>query len=286
MWRDPHELFNANLPVIDRACRRVAAKAGLSPEDAEDLASETRLALLENDCAILRQWEGRASLATFLIIIAQRVLADRRRREHGKWRPSAQAQRMGEAAVTLERLVRRNGRSVDEALPAVRDLDPSMTAESARAIIERLPDRAPPPRLVALDPELEVAATDDAADGRAAAAEARRVSEKTSAVMRRAIEAMPLEDRSILRLRFASGLPISSIARMLRLPQRPLYRRLGAIIAGLRSALRRAGIDARTVDELIGSPLDAMDFGPWKTDQARTADQMEPEAGKPEERWP
>ena len=286
MAPDPHELFNANLSLIDGACRRVAAKASLSREEAEDFASETRLALLEDDCAILRQWEGRASLGTFLVVIAQRVLADLRRRESGKWRPSAEARRMGDAAVMLERMVRRDGRSIDEALPAMRGIDPTVTLDRAQAMLERLPERAPRPRLVTLAPELDVPATGDAADARAVEFDARRVSARAGAAMRAAIATMPVEDRTILRMRFGSGLPIASIARMLRTPQRPLYRRIEAILGRLRAALRRAGIDAAALDELIGSPAGEMDFGLWKNGVAGTAMEMKSEAETAEERSP
>ncbi|MEZ6098520.1 MAG: sigma-70 family RNA polymerase sigma factor [Pirellulaceae bacterium] len=45
----------------------------LSNEDREDLCAEVFLAILENDYAILRNFRGESSLATYLTVIARRV---------------------------------------------------------------------------------------------------------------------------------------------------------------------------------------------------------------------
>ena len=275
---DPRQLFDENLALIDRIAGRVCAKAGLKGADAEDFASDVRVALLDDDCAILREWEQRASLATYLIVIVQRLYADARRQLVGKWRPSAEARRSGEAAVTLERLVHRNGRTLDEALPTARAIDPSLTRDEARALMERLPERVPRPRLVELDPELDVASHIGLADARATESESRRLSERTAAVIRETLRAMPLEDRMIVRFRFGSGMTIADVARMLGAPQRPLYRRIESILEKLRRALRAAAIDPRAIEELIGSPVNAMDFGFWKTTDASPANVMNTKA--------
>jgi RNA polymerase sigma factor (sigma-70 family) len=263
------ELFEENLSLIDGVIRRVCAKAGLSGADADDFRSDAHLALLENDCAILRQWEGRSALTTYLTVIVQRLYADACVRAAGRWHPSAEAKRLGDAAVALEHAVRRQGRSIDEALPAARAIDPSLTLERARQILDRLPERAPRPRLVELDPEAEIPTARDAADARTIAGDAERLAQRTSRIVRQTIEAMPLEDRMIVRLRYGSGMSLADVARMLRLPQRPLYRRIESIVGRLRSALRGAGIKAGDVEELIGSPRNGMDFGLRKTEGAR-----------------
>jgi RNA polymerase sigma factor (sigma-70 family) len=262
---DPKALLEANLDVVDRVVARVCARGNVIGADAEDFASEVRVALLADDGAILREWQGRASLATYLTVVVQRLLADARIRMYGKWHPSAEARRMGETAMTLERLVRRDGRTLDEALPHLN----GVTRDEAAAMLERLPDRAPRARLVALDPDVDVHARRDAADERALASDARRLSERTNAVVRETMAAMTLEDRMILRFRFGSDMSVADISRMLRLPQRPLYRRIESLLATLRAALVRERIDARSVEELIGSPTQIMNFDLGKTADAR-----------------
>lgn len=57
----------------------------LSQPDVEDLCSEVFLTLLKNDFAVLRHFKGRSSLATYLTIVARRIvvksIAQRRKSE-------------------------------------------------------------------------------------------------------------------------------------------------------------------------------------------------------------
>jgi hypothetical protein len=45
---------------------------------------------------------------------------------------------------------------------------------------------------------------------------------------------------------------IADISGLLRLPQRPLYRRLESLLKRFRAAFAAAGVEARDVAELIG----------------------------------
>jgi RNA polymerase sigma-70 factor (ECF subfamily) len=51
-------------------CRSI----NLSAADREDLASEVFLAVVDNDMAVLRHFRGKSSLATYLTVIARRVV--------------------------------------------------------------------------------------------------------------------------------------------------------------------------------------------------------------------
>ncbi|HXH38717.1 MAG TPA: sigma-70 family RNA polymerase sigma factor [Thermoanaerobaculia bacterium] len=253
------ELFRSNLALIDRVIRRVCARGRLYGADAEDFASEIRLALMANEYAILRSWEERSSLATFLTIAIQRLFINSRVRESGKWHPSSEALRMGAAAVELERIVRREGRSLEEALPIVQAIDASLTRDQVAAMAGRLPERAPRARAADVDPDM--LAGGESADRRAVESEARRVSDLASDVVRRTMASMPLQDRMILRSRFGKGMTVADVARMMQIEQRPLYRRIEASLGTLRKALTEAGADAATIAELIGSPFQSMNFG-------------------------
>ena len=46
----------------------------LSPQDREDLAAEVMLAIVSDDFAVLRRFRGDSSLATYLTVIARRVV--------------------------------------------------------------------------------------------------------------------------------------------------------------------------------------------------------------------
>src|SRR5687767_9861715 len=92
--------FEENLGAIERAIARVCREARLDGADAEDFASSVRLALLADDCAILRKFEGRSSMPTYLTIVVRRLLFDELRAT-GRWYASSEAQRRGPVAVQL-----------------------------------------------------------------------------------------------------------------------------------------------------------------------------------------
>lgn len=262
-------LFRANLGLIDRVTERICRNAHLPDADAEDFASTVRLALIENDYAVLRAWQRRASLVSYLTIVVQRLLHDERTRTRGRFEPSAEARRAGKGAVLLETLVRRDGRPVEQAIPLVQAVDPSLGRAEIAALLARLPDRARRPRPVPIDGiDLQSHRASDAAEAPLLEQETARLSDEASRVVQRALAGLPQEDRAIVRMHFGSGTSIADISRMLRLPQRPLYRRLEAVLAHLRRALVAAGIDAETAAGLIGSAVQALDFDliEWKND--------------------
>lgn len=276
---DAAELFQANLPLIDRAITGVCRRRGVYGADADDFASSVRLALIDNDYAALRRHEGRSSLATYVTVIAEHLLYDQQR-SMSRWRPSAEAERYGDAGIVLERLIVRDGRSLEEALPLVRDVAPTLTPQEVAAMAARLPSRTPRPRAVELDAMSDVLAAHDRADERLLASHARSTSGLASRVIRNALDSWPAEDAAIVRMRFGAAMAISDISRMLRLPQRPLYRRVEALLARLRRDLENAGIDERSLDDVIGGAWDDLDFGfeEWKSEGQRPSLPLDEEA--------
>jgi len=72
-WRDFVDRFmGLVMHVINHTaqCRSIL----LSNPDREDLAAEVMLTLLQDDFAVLRRFRGKSSLATYLAVIARRVV--------------------------------------------------------------------------------------------------------------------------------------------------------------------------------------------------------------------
>jgi DNA-directed RNA polymerase specialized sigma24 family protein len=256
---DIQSLFRANVALIDRVAGEVCRRARMRDEDVEDFTSSVKLALLENDCAILRRWEGRSTLAGYLSVVIRRLLQDHRTHELGRWRPSAEARRMGEAGVLLDTLMNRDGRALDDALPLACAADPSLSRSEVVAMASRLPSHQRRPRLVELEEGVEAEAA-DRADSLALARDAGRIAGRAGEVVCQTIAQWSDEDVMILRFRFGSSLSIADIARMLRVPQRPLYRRIESMLAALRLALTGAGFDATILSVVIGNEAQ-LDFG-------------------------
>ena len=77
---------------------------------------------------------------------------------------------------------------------------------------------------------------------------------KLQSALERALSELPTEDGAIVRLHFLEGLPLSSVASLLGLPAKPLYRRVERLLASLRARLEEQGIEPKLVHSLIGRP--------------------------------
>lgn len=67
--------------------------AAVSPEDIEDIAAEVLLQVVANDYAVLRQFRGQSSLATYLTVIARRIAAHELSKRKAVPAPEAHADR-------------------------------------------------------------------------------------------------------------------------------------------------------------------------------------------------
>jgi len=145
----------------------------------------------------------------------------------------------------------------------VQTVDPTLSRRDVEIMLGRLPERRVRARETELEPEVAVRiAAVDSAEARVLANERRTLSERANRTLRDALAALPLEERMILRLRFERSISIADISRMLRLPQRPLYRRIEATLATLRRQLAASGIHADSLEALLGTAsVEGMDFG-------------------------
>jgi RNA polymerase sigma factor (sigma-70 family) len=232
-------LFVSVLPTIEEMVTRVASQHRMAAPDREDFDSEVKLALLRDDYRILRRFQGRCTLRTYLYVVVQRLLVDYRRRSWGTWRPSVAARRLGPAASRLEALVHRDGRSVQEAIEVVRCGGPSATStEALLALAKALPSRGPRRHAdceLPMDlPAGRLASPDAMLDGELAVA-------RIQAVVTEVVGSLDDDDRRLVRLRFEDGLSVAEIARSLRLQPKRLYRRLERLVASFRRAVARRG---------------------------------------------
>lgn len=264
----PSEVLQANLRLIEGIVERVCRRAHVYGADADDFAATVKLKLVEDDYAVLRNHQGRSSLATYLRIIIERWFADETIRDHGRWHPSTEAMRVGSAGVLLETLVRRDRRSLEDALPLVRAVDDSLTLKDLEAMLLRFPQRRPRMHVTDLDSAPpDALRASGGADAELLQAEARDVSARATRVIRAALGALSVEDRTIVRMRFDESVSIADISRMLRLPQRPLYRRIESLLAKLRGQLTGEGIDASAIAGVLESRAsDDLDFGLAQTE--------------------
>jgi RNA polymerase sigma factor for flagellar operon FliA len=256
------DLFESNLPLIERLLRSVCRRNAFPPDESEEFASWAKLRLIDDDYAVFRKFEGRASLPTYLTTVIVNLFRDYRIHRWGKWRPSAEAKRLGTLAIQLETLVARDGRTLAEAIAVLRtSFGVTRPAAELEQLAARLPERIR--RRQEGDEALAVVAAADATAERLVDGERRATAARAEATVTRALAELDADERLVLKLRFADGLAIVDIARLLGVPAKPLYGRIERTLAAVRRTLEGDGLEASSVLGLLGwSGLDlTIDFG-------------------------
>ncbi len=243
------QLFLDHLPLIEKIAIGVCRRRHLRFDEIEEFLSLVRLKLIEEDYAVLRKFAGKSELATFLTTVITRLFLDQLDRRLGKFRPCAEAKRLGPTAEALDRMLHRDGLSFEETCRALWVGGAKESDATLKDWAARFPRRQPR-RFESDEPLAEMASGEpDAADrllyGETGLARARVLSALAEAL---AGEADP--DRLILEL-WKDGWQVARIARRLGLEQRALYRRLEQLWRRLRSRLEAQGIDRQLVREIL-----------------------------------
>jgi RNA polymerase sigma factor (sigma-70 family) len=256
------QTFSQHLPLIESVIAFVAARHHLSGHDAEDFGAAVLIRLLERDCAILRKFQGRSSLRTFLTVVIVRLYQDYRTANWGRWRPSAEARRLGPGAIRLERLMTRDGLTFDEAAETLRT-SRSVTegVEAMREWSARLPARLPGrrqrPRRVNPSDLAELSAAPVGTTPLPLPLPIpllQTQAELAIGALRRAVLRISPEEQRLLTLIFANQFSVAQTARRCVMDQKKSYRRLARLLNRLRDDVQNAGITAADVGDWIGRP--------------------------------
>lgn len=249
---NPEKVYLENLRTIERVAAFVARRSHLNADETAEFTQEVRVRLLDENYAILRKFEGRSSLSTYLTTCIVRLFHQWRVEQWGKWRPSAEAKRLGDKAITLERLIARDGYTFAEAVKVLTTpAGAQFTVAELEAIYLRLPPRNPRPVLVADDTLPDAVATEIGADDRVESRDSARAARVASHALDELLTSMDAEDRLILQMRFWDALKVPDIARRLHLEQKKIYKRLDKLFGTMRRALESAGVSKAEVARLL-----------------------------------
>jgi len=211
----------------------------LQPQDAEDFSQSVHLWLIERQYDVFDRFDGRSSLRTYLTVVVRRLLLDWRNAEHGKWRSSAAALKLGEAAVALERLIYRDSYQSAEAIRLLRSRGCMESTMRLQEVWDQLPKRQPR-RTVSSESldALPVTAFEDPLE----AEHRRRRRVQVASAVARMLQQLSPEDRWLLRARYQGTQSIRSVAQALDLDPKALYRRYDRVLRTLRRSLESAGV--------------------------------------------
>jgi len=237
-----HEIYLSHADLIERTLSKVCRRHNLYGADAEDFSSTARLHLIEDDYAVLRRFQERSSLTSYLVVVITRQFQDWRNARWGKWRPSAEAKRLGDLAVRLETLTTRDGFTLDEAHEVLRThYRVTESRQALEVLAARFPRRS---KRSFADPEVmetiptPARSAQEELEAQQAAAAAQRASDCLIAAMRQ----LAAQDRLILKMRFHDNCQVADIARALQLDAKPLYRHIEKLLVTLRHTLEGEGV--------------------------------------------
>jgi RNA polymerase sigma factor (sigma-70 family) len=246
----PDQLFLANLPHIKKVVAQTCRYCHFRKEEAEDFSSKLMLKIVDNDYAVLRQFQGKSTLKHYLTMVIKRYMLDFQNELWGKWRPSKEAERLGPMAVLLEKLLVRDSLSFDEAVETLQtNHKVEMSWQELDRIAGRLPRRTP--RHMEGEEALEsVPSPNDRADDRIAEKEKNALRLRAHEALRQALLTIPKEEKVIIQLQWKS-FSVAQISRTLGLDQKQLYRRIQKTQEHLRREMERQGIRKEDIQDLF-----------------------------------
>src|SRR4051812_23953353 len=116
----PEQLYLGHLKLIDSVAKHAARRHHFSREETEDFVSTVRYKLSEDNYAVIRKFRGESNFHTYINMVVQRRFKDYCNHVWGKWRPSAEAERLGKVAVRLDVLLHRERLTLNEACEHLR----------------------------------------------------------------------------------------------------------------------------------------------------------------------
>lgn len=260
------QLYLEQLETITKLAAYACRRYGFGHEDVEDFTQDVLAKILADDYAVLRKFQGRSNLASYLAVVVQRALLDDLNKRWGKWRPSKAAWRQGRLAVALETLMVRDRLSFDVACRTLRSRGETTTDAELSEIADRLPSlrrigghrgsaggTASGDLRDGVAPGREPVADESADDGiRASELQQRRQQVEQS--LAGALATLPAEDCLIAKM-VGGGFKVVEIAAHLKLDrkeQKQLYKRTKQILERLREILESAGVSAADVEDILG----------------------------------
>ncbi len=249
-----------HLDFVERTVGSIARRNALSPWEADDLEGHVKLRLIADDYAVFRKFRGKSQLTTYLTTVIQNLFRDFRIQQWGKWRPSAAARRFGDVGVQLEALLYRDHFTFTEATELMRSRYGVEAPE--RELLEIAAHIRPrTTRRFESDTVLAYLHASERGDQRVVDGELDRAQERMRRALAKALSSLTSEERLILRLRYAEGLTLRSIAVSMDLDPRRIYSRMRKLLRDVRDRIVEQGIRCEDVLDLLDWPACAVEAG-------------------------
>jgi len=246
----PEQLFLGNLETIEAIVAHTCRRTHFKPQDEEDFESYVKTKLIEGNYARLRQFKGESNIRTYLTVTIKRLLFDYRDHRWGKWRHSAEAQRLGDTALQLETLLVRDELTFSEAVHVLRDKGVDLPESELWNLRASLPPRMQ--RRFVGEEVLQAEASRGLRPDEQLEMQERAVKKRGIYVLLyECVAELSEEDRLLMKMWLR--LKVADIAKQCGMEQKPLYRRIEKIKLKLRQCLERRGVRREDLDDIFRS---------------------------------
>jgi RNA polymerase sigma factor (sigma-70 family) len=246
------DLFESHRPWIQKVAEITCRRNSVWGDDAEDFAALAMMKVVENDYAVLRQFQGKAEMKTYLATVVVRRFYEWTRERWGRWRPSVRTEQLGPTARHLEALVYRDGYSFREAIEVLRSRGEITESDGELArVFAQIPARSLHHGKAAQAPTDDLP-FDGTADEPMLEAEREERCQGVMEVLFRALSRLEPEDQILVRGRFGEGRSVADLARTMRVEQAPLYRRSDRLRKEIRTFMEGSGVRLDEVRDCLG----------------------------------
>ena len=254
---DYQRLLLDHLQLVDQIVRTTGRRRHLAPGELDDFAGFVRLRLIEENYAILRKFQHRSSLWTYLSAVIERLSLDYCVEKWGRWRPSAAAEHLGVPGVLLERMVARDGHTVEEAIGIIATNHAlGVSRADLLKMWEQLPARG---RMAEVGEEAAASMpSPETSAQHIEDAEQRENIGRLERALQTALARCSAQERVLLSLRFDQELSMVQIAKLTGTSVPTLHRRLDKAMQQLRLSFSSSGLDWKEIASMIGHPSIAL----------------------------
>ncbi|PLY01867.1 MAG: hypothetical protein C0622_06560 [Desulfuromonas sp.] len=246
------EVLMKLLPTVKSVVQSYGLRKTMAPQDVEDLEGDVYEKLISDDYRILRLFDGRSSIKTYLTTVVTRLAIDSYRKQQGRWRPSAKALKLGADAVAIEELQTLRKVSGHEIWQIMSNRpDFTLTEQETAALCQQLPIREVVPRRVPNRTDDDHAGFDlkEVADERTdpenllTKQEVSEACTRAQKILTEFYKTLSRRERLLLRMSYEDDLRLSEMVRQLGMTRYKIEKLLEDIHVRLQRLLLQNGLN-------------------------------------------
>jgi RNA polymerase sigma factor (sigma-70 family) len=250
-------LFEENLTRINSVIERILSKRNLNPDEAEEIRSTVYEKLLENNCRILRNYDGKEISISYFMVVINNLIKDYYRSKYGRWRSSTKAKTLGEIAIVLEELLFNRNLSLESAFEEISTRcenrgETPPTRENLTSLATQFKPRQRPVTFTPGDEVLKnLAVNSQTAEEQLIAEELSQKKKELDLILESFHTQLSDEVQLVLKLYFESNQKISAIARGLGKPRHQVDKLINNTLTKFRRFIEQQGFTQGEILEVI-----------------------------------